>query len=679
MNRRVLRLTALVLISISIAVIMPLGFFENNVKAASKPTYSQKTRYYYDESFKGYVIVPDEEGTYDPVILIHGLYGIGEYPDNVIKAANTWVELGYMEPVAFILPEIVKADFPSEHEAFRYFANDPRDIKKSGFLKVYKKIKDGSLNSKIDKDAQISVGGYSFGGACAIYCGLSHSDKILNVGGFSPARTMLMFKWSWDDDPTTFVFTDEPDAHLMISYGTKESADFKETAEYYANTAAAQGNVNSFVAYECPIGSHTQPMFIRETFAFMYYINNDSVPNAAIVEQACSYVNSKLGKVSVSGETKTGSTLTANVSEGSVSSPSYSYQWMRGDKVISGATSKTYKLTDSDKGCTITCLVAETNGKVEGYISGSVKYEAPTTTVTDKPTETVTETPTEKPSDPTKAPTTDAPTTMPVEPNTTVTPTSGEKINDSEDLISAFVERNYQTILGRGSDKEGADYWFNELYNFRLTGAETARFFIFSKEFTDKNTTNEEFVTVLYKLFFDRDPDSEGYTYWTYLLNEKINDRETVVEGFINSQEWADTCASYGIRSGSNIKPQVKIASSDSICSFVERMYTTALNRESDPEGMAYWADLVANYNCTGEEIGLRFFMSPEMEGYGLDNAEFVTRLYKTFMDRDPDDEGLDFWVSCLKDGMSRESVVLGFTRSEEFVDKCIKSRILPY
>ena len=108
-------------------------------------------------------------------------------------------------------------------------------------------------------------------------------------------------------------------------------------------------------------------------------------------------------------------------------------------------------------------------------------------------------------------------------------------------------------------------------------------------------------------------------------------------------------------------------------------MYSTALKRESDPTGKAFWADKVANFECTGETIGLEFFISSEMEKNGLDNEEFVIRLYKTFMDRDPDSDGLKYWVNRLDTGDTRKSVVLGFTRSQEFVQKCIDARILPY
>ena len=67
-----------------------------------------------------------------------------------------------------------------------------------------------------------------------------------------------------------------------------------------------------------------------------------------------------------------------------------------------------------------------------------------------------------------------------------------------------------------------------------------------------------------------------------------------------------------------------------------------------------------------------------EQKGIIVSNEEFVNRLYLTFMDREADTDGLNFWVDILNKGATRQEVVYGFTRSPEFEQKCIESRILP-
>jgi hypothetical protein len=244
--------------------------------------------------------------------------------------------------------------------------------------------------------------------------------------------------------------------------------------------------------------------------------------------------------------------------------------------------------------------------------------------------------------------------------------------------INDFVDRIYKYVLVRNAEPDGLKFWSDELYSFRRTGAEVGFQFIFSDEFINRNTTDEVFVAILYKTFFDRDPDQDGFDFWVDSIKKGELDRAAVALGFIYSQEWADTCAKYGIRSGGDIKPAFAIEPTDATLAFVERMYTTAMKRESDPEGKKFWAGELANFRFTGEQVGYQFFISDEMKGFGLDNKEFVSRLYKTFMDREPEMEGYAFWVNYLDKGGAREGAVLGFTRSEEFVNKCVDARILP-
>lgn len=76
---------------------------------------------------------------------------------------------------------------------------------------------------------------------------------------------------------------------------------------------------------------------------------------------------------------------------------------------------------------------------------------------------------------------------------------------------------------------------------------------------------------------------------------------------------------------------------------------------------------------------GAAFFLSDEMTNYKLDDKEYLNRLYKTFMDREADADGMNYWLGVLASGTARSDVVLGFTRSPEFTEKCVEARILPY
>ena len=112
--------------------------------------------------------------------------------------------------------------------------------------------------------------------------------------------------------------------------------------------------------------------------------------------------------------------------------------------------------------------------------------------------------------------------------------------------VEAFVTRFYQQCLGREPDSAGLDGWVNGLLDGSLSGSDVANSFIFSAEFVNRNTSNGEFITILYRAFFGRGPDSVGYNGWISALNAGVS-REDALNGFTGSQEFYDLCAGYGI------------------------------------------------------------------------------------------------------------------------------------
>jgi peptidoglycan/xylan/chitin deacetylase (PgdA/CDA1 family) len=121
---------------------------------------------------------------------------------------------------------------------------------------------------------------------------------------------------------------------------------------------------------------------------------------------------------------------------------------------------------------------------------------------------------------------------------------------DSTSDVNAFVTRFYQQCLGRQPDAEGLAGWVNALLNHSITGATVANGFINSPEFISRNLPNDAYLLVMYKAFFDRDPDPQGYSNWMGQLNSGSS-RQFILVGFVNSTEFANLCAKFGIGSGS--------------------------------------------------------------------------------------------------------------------------------
>ena len=95
-------------------------------------------------------------------------------------------------------------------------------------------------------------------------------------------------------------------------------------------------------------------------------------------------------------------------------------------------------------------------------------------------------------------------------------------------------------------------------------------------------------------------------------------------------------------------------------------------------QGLTYWSLSLTNLERTGYDAAKFFFESTEFVGYNTTNKEYVTRLYRTFMGREPEADGLNYWVGKLISGSSRESVLTSFARSDEFSQICATYAIIP-
>lgn len=226
--------------------------------------------------------------------------------------------------------------------------------------------------------------------------------------------------------------------------------------------------------------------------------------------------------------------------------------------------------------------------------------------------------------------------------------------------VNEFVTRFYNECLNREPDQTGLDGWTNALKNGWVTGADLAKGFILSPEFINRGTSDEEFLTILYQAFFNRQPDTVGFNGWLSALQNGTG-RSSVLEGFTHSEEFFSLCSQYGIM------PYTV----DLVKDFVTRFYRECLNREPDQAGLDGWVNGLKNGWVTGGEIAQSFIMSPEYTNLGTSDEEFLETLYQAFFNRQPDTGGFNGWLSALRNGMSRSSVLEGFISSDEFFKLC--------
>jgi len=105
---------------------------------------------------------------------------------------------------------------------------------------------------------------------------------------------------------------------------------------------------------------------------------------------------------------------------------------------------------------------------------------------------------------------------------------------------------------------------------------------------------------------------------------------------------------------------------------FVERLYVYALGRPSEAEGKAFWVEQVVENGLTGADCA-RFFLleAPEFMNRNLSDKQFLEVLYHTFYDRESDEAGKAYWLDRLEKDMTKQDVVNEFIESTEWCNVC--------
>lgn len=91
---------------------------------------------------------------------------------------------------------------------------------------------------------------------------------------------------------------------------------------------------------------------------------------------------------------------------------------------------------------------------------------------------------------------------------------------NTDDDIKLFINDVYKKTFLRESDEDGFNYWYDRLISYEYSVRNFLLNILNEKEFINKNLSNEEFITAMYSIVTNREPDEPGYNYWLNMLKE---------------------------------------------------------------------------------------------------------------------------------------------------------------
>ena len=118
----------------------------------------------------------------------------------------------------------------------------------------------------------------------------------------------------------------------------------------------------------------------------------------------------------------------------------------------------------------------------------------------------------------------------------------------------------------------------------------------------------------------------------------------------------------------------VEVGATDPATTLITHYYESILRRSPEPDGLAFWQALIAEKQAQGEDVkpvfrqmANFFFFSDEYLARNTTDGEFITNLYFTFFQREPDQGGMDFWLNRLANGYGRDQAMGDFLFVPEF------------
>lgn len=228
------------------------------------------------------------------------------------------------------------------------------------------------------------------------------------------------------------------------------------------------------------------------------------------------------------------------------------------------------------------------------------------------------------------------------------------------DGIAAQIIRLYDAILDRPPDVPGLLYYIGVM-RAGASLADVATGFLNSPEFLARfgGLSNADLVTALYRVALGREPDAGGFAYHLAELDAGMP-RQQKIANFLQSPEAAGIFAAAHPGGVFVPTPYARL---------IAAAYDAVFDRAPDPSGLAFWSGLLVSGALDARGLVAGIAQSPEFQQRhaGSTDAQYVTSIYASALERPPDAGGLAFWTGLLADGtLDRVGVVMAIGLSPE-------------
>ncbi|MBC9205954.1 DUF4214 domain-containing protein [Roseomonas aerophila] len=225
---------------------------------------------------------------------------------------------------------------------------------------------------------------------------------------------------------------------------------------------------------------------------------------------------------------------------------------------------------------------------------------------------------------------------------------------------TAEVVRVYGTILGREPEAKGLTYWVEHMQK-GMTVAEVSESFFDSPEFIARfgGLSHQALVISLYREALGREPEAGGLAYHLARLDAG-QDRGQIIANFVQSPEAARNFEA---------KHPAGVWVADSYATMVGMAYDAVFDRPPDRDGLAFWTSKLASGQLGTRDLIQSIAGSAEFQARHAQESDdqYVASIYRSALEREPEPAGVAYWVQHLAShALDRIDVVMMIGLSPE-------------
>lgn len=209
-----------------------------------------------------------------------------------------------------------------------------------------------------------------------------------------------------------------------------------------------------------------------------------------------------------------------------------------------------------------------------------------------------------------------------------------------------YVRELYKTILGRDTGEDNS--WIDKIMKGELSQSQVLKNIINSREFRNKNCSNEDYVEILYKSCYLRGSNYDAKRRYVQLLNSGTS-RNNILNEFLNSAEYKNLCTTYYARD------------------FISNLYKGIYGENLDSVNLSIWTKIVDTGTQTPAQAISSLYNSKQFVQNNFSNIDYVRKLYNGCLLRDANINSDNSHVRNLNNGVSRQQVLKNFVNSVEY------------